>query len=113
MIARTMLVILIAASAGAQQPDTARFEHRNAMIAMRDGVKLNTEIFIPRGASERLPILFKRTPYNTPRRVTGNETSIKELADDGYILVYQDIRGRYKSEGAFVMQRPPRANPKD
>lgn len=114
MVRRTMMLVLVAATnAGAQQPDTGRYEHRNAMIAMRDGVKLNTEIFIPRGVSERLPILFKRTPYDTPKRITGNETSIKELADDGYILVYQDIRGRYKSEGAFVMQRPPRPNPKD
>lgn len=98
---------------GAQQPDTTRFERRNVMIPMRDGVKLNTEIFVPRGATERLPILYKRTPYSVPTRITGSETSIKELADDGYVFVWQDIRGRYKSEGTFVMQRPPRANRAD
>lgn len=112
---RIALTLTFAAVLGAQaqQPDTARFERRNVMIPMRDGVKLNTEIFIPRGVAERLPVILRRTPYSVPTRITGSENSIKELADDGYIFAFQDIRGRYKSEGTFVMQRPPRADRND
>lgn len=108
---RPLVLLAIAAQLAAQQPVAERFERRNVMIPMRDGVKLNTEIFIPRGATEPLPILFRRTPYGVgPRAINaaGPDGSIKELADDGYIFAFQDIRGRYKSEGTFVMQRPPR-----
>ena len=74
---RIALTLTFAAVLGAQaqQPDTARFERRNVMIPMRDGVKLNTEIFIPRGAAERLPILLKRTPYSVPTRITGSRSA--------------------------------------
>jgi uncharacterized protein len=83
------------------------------MIAMRDGVKLNTQVFTPNKTGEKLPILILRTPYGI-----GNLTSeqlagaIPELTEDGYIVVQQDIRGRFKSEGQFVMLRQPR-DPKD
>ena len=79
------------------------------MIAMRDGVKLNTQVFTPNKTDEMLPILILRTPYGI-----GNLTSeqlagaIPELTEDGYIVVQQDIRGRFKSEGQFVMLRQPR-----
>ncbi len=110
---RTLILLLVAASLGAQQPVADQFERRDVMIPMRDGVKLNTEIFIPRSAAEPLPILFRRTPYGVgPGAINsaGPNGSNKELADDGYIFVFQDIRGRYKSEGTFVMQRPPRSS---
>jgi putative CocE/NonD family hydrolase len=81
----------------------------NVMIAMRDGVRLNTEIFAPKNAREPLPILLLRTPYGVgPGRIRAVNSPYKELHDDGYIFVFQDIRGRYKSEGQFVMMRPPR-----
>ena len=90
----------------------SRFEKIEAMIPMRDGVKLNTEIYIPKNVSTPLPILFTRTPYGLGHDADGYspalKTSYKELADDGYIFAFQDIRGRFKSEGQFVMQRPPR-----
>src|SRR5215510_10304243 len=95
-----------------QQPNVAdRYERRNVMIPMRDGVRLNTEIFIPKGATQALPMLFRRTPYGVAANsitAAGPDRAYYELAEDGYIFVFQDIRGRYKSEGTFVMQRPPR-----
>src|SRR5437868_1356246 len=78
------------------------------MIAMRDGVRLNTEIYAPKSISEPLPIILLRTPYGiatAPRNFLGY---FKELAEDGYIFAFQDIRGRFKSEGQFVMDRPMR-----
>ena len=81
---------------------------------MRDGVKLHTLIFSPEGLQGKLPILFLRTPYGIDGRAASLRTSLKELADDGYIFVFQDLRGKFKSEGTFVMTRPPRdpADPK-
>jgi len=85
------------------------FSETRAMIPMRDGAKLFTVIFVPKNAQPPLPFLIMRTPYGAPSspRPLMSE-SYKELVDEGYIFVYQDIRGRYKSEGQFVMQRPPR-----
>src|ERR1700726_2178606 len=92
-----------------------RFEKREVMIAMRDGVKLHTEIYSPKDAAEALPILMNRTPYGTSSPDKGVSNMIYRYADmapDGYIFVFQDIRGRYGSEGKFVMNRPVR-DPKD
>ncbi len=77
-------------------------------IPMRDGVTMHLEIFAPTMPKESLPFLLQRTPYGVGAagaRLTG---SYKELAADGYIFVFADIRGRYKSNGTFMMQRPPR-----
>lgn len=93
-----------------QAPAAApEFSETRAMIPMRDGAKLFTVIFVPKNAQPPLPFLIMRTPYGAPSspRPLMSE-SYKELVDEGYIFVYQDIRGRYKSEGQFVMQRPPR-----
>ena len=78
-----------------------------AMIPMRDGVKLHAVILQPADIKAPLPILMQRTPYG----VDGTDrTSFfaqrPELARDGYIYVAEDIRGRYKSGGKFVMMRP-------
>ncbi|HSA97111.1 MAG TPA: CocE/NonD family hydrolase [Acidobacteriota bacterium] len=79
------------------------------LIPMRDGVKLNTVIFTPKAEGSPLPFFFVRTPYGVPAsaRVLAAD-AYRELAAEGYIFVFQDIRGRYKSEGRFVMMRPPR-----
>ena len=106
------LVVLSAVVAAAQQTtstNSQRYVKSNAMIAMRDGVKLNTDIYTPRDQTGPLPCLFLRTPYGIDNRAGSLNTSFKELADDNYIVVFQDLRGRYKSEGQFVMQRPARA----
>ena len=97
---------------GAQTPE-APFTRTEVMVPMRDGVKLHTFIYVPTRSSEKLPILFLRTPYGTgdmsPAQLAG---AVPELAADGYIIANQDIRGRFKSEGQFVMLRQPR-DPKD
>jgi putative CocE/NonD family hydrolase len=96
----------------AQQTD-APFTRTEAMIPMRDGVRLYTQIYAPTRAAERLPMLLLRTPYGIgdlkPEQLAA---ALSELAADGYVFVRQDIRGRFKSEGEFVMLRQPR-DPKD
>jgi putative CocE/NonD family hydrolase len=95
----------------------ADYERRDVMIAMRDGVKLHTVIVVPRGA-KRAPIVLTRTPYNATKRA--ERTPSNSLAgtlgigedqlteDHGYIRVFQDVRGKYGSEGDYVMTRPLR-----
>jgi hypothetical protein len=100
-------------------PSVATFDYvkREAMIPMRDGVRLYTLILIPRGAY-RAPILLSRTPYSAADRITQNASAhltalidSSDVADDavvagGYIRVLQDVRGKHKSEGDYVMNRP-------
>jgi len=89
------------------------FTVSHAMIPMRDGVKLHTVVFAPNPAAAPLPFLFRRTPYGTPDSAKFLQAEpYRELVADGYIFVVQDIRGRFKSDGTFVMMRPPR-DPKD
>jgi putative CocE/NonD family hydrolase len=92
----------------AQQPTDSVFNATEAMIPMRDGVRLYTQVYAPARAGERLPILLLRTPYGT----AALDSARVELTADGYVVVLQDIRGRFKSEGQFVMLRQPR-DPKD
>jgi putative CocE/NonD family hydrolase len=89
---------------------------REVMIPMRDGIKLHTVIVIPKNARQA-PILLTRTPYNASGRAerTASPHMVAELplfdelfAADGYIRVYQDVRGKYGSEGEYVMTRPLR-----
>src|SRR5271154_65786 len=91
------------------------YTKRVEMIPMRDGVKLYTVIVIPKGAAHA-PILFTRTPYNAKTRATRSESlnmldeltlSDEVFVKAGYIRVYQDVRGKYGSEGAYIMTPPP------
>jgi putative CocE/NonD family hydrolase len=85
------------------------FEKREEMIPMRDGMRLHTVIYTPQNAREALPILLRRTPYGADVIDAGFiNRRYKEFVKDGYIFVLQDIRGRYRSEGQFMMMRPPR-----
>ncbi len=84
------------------------YTYSQVMIPSRDGVKLNTVIFAPKNQAEPLPFMFIRTPYGVPGAGFSPNRGYPELAAERYIFVMQDIRGRYKSEGEFVMQRPPR-----
>ena len=79
------------------------------MIPMRDGVRLFTVIVAPKnaGPSSPLPILMDRTPYGAKDFATEMAESATSSGLDGYIYVVQDIRGRFGSEGAFDMNRPP------
>ena len=84
-------------------------EKREEMIPMRDGVKLHTEIYSPKDAGEALPMVMVRTPYGIANPDSGVSNMIYRYAEmfaEGYIFVFQDIRGRYGSEGKFVMLRP-------
>ncbi|HUK89432.1 MAG TPA: CocE/NonD family hydrolase [Blastocatellia bacterium] len=89
--------------------DPPGFNKTEVMIATRDGVRLNTVVYAPKNASGPLPILILRTPYGIGAApLAGAWGYLKELAADGYIFAFQDIRGRFKSEGQFRMSRPPR-----
>jgi len=85
------------------------FNRREVMIPLRDGIHLQTVIFTPKDAHGPLPILLERTPYGVPDDERQfHSGSYDDLIADGYIFVEQNIRGRFQSEGTFVMQRPPR-----
>jgi putative CocE/NonD family hydrolase len=82
----------------------AVFTVEEVMIPMRDGAHLQTAILRPVGRSEALPILLRRTPYGVPAASPNTmPPSLKELANDGYIFVIQNLRGRFKSEGTFLL----------
>ncbi|MGD0923050.1 MAG: CocE/NonD family hydrolase [Terriglobia bacterium] len=107
--------IFVFSTAGLAQNEAAPsqlFQKIEVMVPMRDGVRLNTEIYVPKNSRERLPILLTRTPYGLWHDEKGFHSALRssyrELAEEGFILVFQDIRGRYKSEGQFVMWRLPR-----
>jgi uncharacterized protein len=84
------------------------FDYREVMVPMRDGIKLHTTVYSPKNRTESLPIMLTRTPYGITGAARSFAVGYKELADDGYIFAFQDIRGRYTSEGSFVMMRPVR-----
>jgi uncharacterized protein len=109
----TAVLSLVAATQKDKAEDKVAqlFAKTEIMIPMRDGVKLHTEIFVPRESREQLPFLLTRTPYGVTDDKGNNhylDGSYNEFFADSYIFVFQDIRGRYKSEGQFVMFRPPR-----
>ena len=93
-----------------------KYSGTEVMVPVRDGVHLQTVYFIPLDQKEPLPILLLRTPYGVPENDQGLQKSpaFKELAADGYIFVFQNLRGRFKSEGTFNMSSAPedKANPK-
>jgi hypothetical protein len=126
----TLLVLAVAPVLRSQTPPltpdipqkfqelSARYDYvkREVMIPMRDGVKLYTVIVIPKGA-KAAPMILTRTPYNAEQRATRSRSfqMVDELPQgdevftaDGYIRVFQDIRGKYRSEGEYVMTRPLR-----
>jgi len=85
-------------------PAEAPFTFEEVMIPMRDGVKLQTVILRPRGMAGKLPILLQRTPYGVPDAApAGVPGQWKYLMADGYIMVFQNMRGQFKSEGDFAM----------
>src|SRR6266566_4148371 len=103
------------------QPVTDSFDYirRDAMIPMRDGVKLHTVILVPKGV-KAAPILLTRTPYNATEQtshsasshlgpaLSGYDNPTEVILEGGYIRVVQDVRGKYDSEGDYVMNRPMR-----
>jgi hypothetical protein len=106
---RLLALALIPTLAVAQQPTDSAYTRTEAMIPMRDGVRLLAVIVTPRDAAGPLPMLMERTPYGARDAATGIGSYAKRIGLDGYILVLEDIRGRFGSEGAFDMNRPPRS----
>jgi uncharacterized protein len=100
-----VLTLLLGVSAQAQQAEVKPvFKLQEVMIPMRDGVHLQTVILAPVDQNGPLPILFRRTPYGVPDKPPAQiPASIKELVQDGYIFVIQNLRGRFKSEGMFKL----------
>ena len=98
-------MLLLAVGVHAQEP-TAKpaFTFQEVMIPMRDGVHLQTVILAPGDQKAPLPIIFRRTPYGVPAQAPQQvPPNFKEMAQDGYILVIQNLRGRFKSEGVFKL----------
>ena len=103
------------------EPTNNGFEYtrRDVMIPMRDDVKLHTVIILPKGA-RHAPILLTRTPYNATELTShaasshlgpilnGYDNALEVIVEGGYIRVVQDVRGKYGSEGDYVMNRPLR-----
>jgi len=99
--------------------DAFDYVQRDAMIPMRDGVRLHTVILVPKGAT-RAPILLTRTPYDATALTShaasahlgpilqGYDNVTDVIVQGGYIRVVQDVRGKYGSEGDYVMNRPLR-----
>src|SRR5207247_3289357 len=99
--------------------DSFDYARREVMIPMRDGVKLHTVILAPKGA-RNAPILLTRTPYNATGLTShaasshlvpilnGYDNALEVIVEGGYIRVVQDVRGKYGSEGDYVMNRPLR-----
>ena len=78
------------------------------MVPMRDGIRLHTLLFIPKVRAGDVPMIVTRTPYGITGAARTLAGSYAELAAEGYAFAFQDIRGRYTSEGQFVMLRPMR-----
>ncbi|HSM85172.1 MAG TPA: CocE/NonD family hydrolase [Candidatus Limnocylindrales bacterium] len=99
------LVFLLAVSGAAQTASgKPPFKFQQVMVPMRDGVHLQTVILTPADQRGPLPILLRRTPYGVPDRAPDAiPPTLKELAHDGYIFVFQNLRGRFKSEGKFLL----------
>ena len=102
-----LLPICLLAQAAPEKPDL--FTRTEVMVPMRDGVHLQTVILVPKNDSQPLPFLITRTPYGVPENERGlvDSHNWDELIADGYIFVFQNVRGRFNSEGQWVMQRPP------
>ncbi|MGD0445955.1 MAG: CocE/NonD family hydrolase [Edaphobacter sp.] len=102
-------VVGLKAQEAPQKAEGKEYTRSEAMIPMRDGVKLHVAILRPMGSEstgEPLPFLMERTPYGTDNNSSKSVNISKpELAASGYIFVFGDIRGRYESEGQFVMNR--------
>lgn len=118
-LASSLVLLLVFASLGvhcqAQEEGTAewirqRLDKKEVYIQMRDGVKLFTSIYTPKDRSKNYPVLVTRTPYNIEgagsEGINRHLFQRTNLIKDGYIFVFQDVRGKYMSEGSFMDVRP-------
>ncbi len=123
MLSGAFFLLMILRVNAQQNPDDSLFVRTHytkieRMIPMRDGVKLFTAIYIPKDISptNRYPFIMTRTPYSCApygeSEYSPRLTQYIHLAREGFIFVYQDVRGRYMSEGEFVDVRPHNPNKK-
>jgi putative CocE/NonD family hydrolase len=104
--------VLLAGAAFAQPAFDVRahYAKREVMIPMRDGVKLFTILYEPKDRSRTYPLLLLRTPYSIPPygpdEYPAQIGPAPEFDEDGFIFVFQDVRGKFRSEGEFVVMRP-------
>lgn len=96
----------------------AHYHKQEFMVPMRDGTKLFTAIYTPKDQSKTYPFLFSRTPYSIAAYgddfpEVGKMAPSLDFLKAGYIFVFQDIRGTYKSEGDFIVQRNIRQDKQD
>ncbi len=108
-----IFLFLIASFTITAQTAEVPYKKISVMVAMRDGIKLNTVILTPVGATQPSPILIQRTPYGADHFPADNSVftltpgfPYYNMAKDGYIFVFQDIRGKYKSEGHMQIHQP-------
>jgi putative CocE/NonD family hydrolase len=96
-------------------PDlSGQFTFTKIMIPVRDGAKMETVIIAPKGATGKLPILFQRTPYGVPGGLPpALPASWKPLVADGYIFVFQSMRGRFGSDGVFTLSTSVKTVPNE
>ena len=112
VLAAALGAAALAVQPGAQGTDHVRrnYTKHEFQVPMRDGVKLFTSVYVPRDTGRRYPILLSRTPYSVaPYGADSYRPSLgpsDRFMRDGYIFVYQDVRGRLMSEGEFVNVRP-------
>ncbi|MGH2647202.1 MAG: CocE/NonD family hydrolase, partial [Ginsengibacter sp.] len=97
----------------AQNDSSLVYKKSTAMIPMRDGIKLFTVLLTPVHPKDAVPFLIERTPYGADIPIPDDsviniphQSSIATLAEEGYIFVFQDIRGKYKSEGTMQIHQP-------
>lgn len=116
------LLTIVCYTAKAQEADSAwissSYTKKEVYISMRDGVRLFTSIYLPKNTTEKHPILMTRTPYSCQPYGEKNfgaywDSYQKEYFKEGYIMVTQDVRGRWMSEGEMVNVRPFNPNKKD
>ena len=104
----TLFFMVIFIGTALSQPEkNLHYTKKEVMVPMRDGIKLYTKIYTPDSVNEALPILIMRSPYsdwNIGVLSPEKDSYVKNMAKEGYIFVYQNIRGKQKSEGEFIME---------
>ena len=105
------IILFLALTLNGQDNNFVKINYDKAeyQLEMRDGIKLYTIVYTPKDHSEAYPILMQRTPYSIGpygERMRGRLSANEKLEKDLYIFVFQDVRGKFMSEGEFVDMRP-------
>ena len=110
-----LAILCLSGMVRAQESPIVSYTKKTYMIPMRDGTKLFTVVLLPSNSTRPLPFLIQRTPYGADISLHNDSLYVERLPEghylkpllrDGYLLVWQDMRGKFKSEGTFEMNRP-------